>query len=125
HPMACAVALKNIEIIESECLIENTKRIGKELLDGLKLLQKNHVVIGEVRGKGLMGAIEFDHTVTASPIAPLIVNEAVKRGLICRSVVFDGQDTLVMAPPLIITKEELYHILDILDDCIHAVKETM
>ncbi|MBU7592486.1 aspartate aminotransferase family protein [Metabacillus halosaccharovorans] len=120
HPMACAVALKNIDIIESERLIENAKLIGRELLDGLKALQKNHQIIGEVRGKGLMGAIEFDKKSTESPLAPLIVTEAAKRGLICRSVMFDGQDTVVLAPPLIITKEELCHLLNILDDSLKA-----
>lgn len=125
HPMACAVALKNIDIIESERLIDNAKRMGKELLDGLKALHNNHPVIGEVRGKGLMGAIEFNHKSMTIPLAPLVVTEAAKRGLICRSVVFDGQDTVVLAPPLILTKGELYQILNILDDSIYAVTKLM
>lgn len=125
HPMACAVALKNIGIIESERLIENSKRMGKELLDGLKAIQQVYPIIGNVRGKGLMGAIEFDNKNTTIPLAPLIVTEAAKRGLICRSVVFDGQDTVVLAPPLIITKEELYQLLNILDDAIKVAKKNM
>ena len=52
-----------------------------------------------------MGGLEIvkDHRTNESfetPVAPLIVAEAAKRGLICRSVVFDGQDTVVFAPPL-------------------------
>ena len=121
HPMACAVALKNIDIIESEGLIEHAKLIGEELLDGLKTLQENDPSIGEVRVKGLMGAIEFSHKDSKTPLAPLVVTEAAKRGLICRSVVFDRQDTVVLAPPLILTKEELYHLLNILDDSIKAI----
>lgn len=125
HPMACAVALKNIEIIESERLIENANMRGKEFLDGLKTLQINHPIIGEVRGKGLMGALEFSNKNTIDPLAPHIVTEAAKHGLICRSVVFDGQDTVVLAPPLIITKEELYQLLSILDDAIKVAKKNM
>ncbi|MCV9885004.1 aminotransferase family protein [Metabacillus halosaccharovorans] len=121
HPMACAVALKNIDIIESERLIENAKRMGKELLDGLKIIQQVYPIIGKVKGKGLMGAIEFHNKNTEITLAPLIVNEAAKRGLICRSVVFDGQDTVVLAPPLVISKEELDHLLNILDDSIKAI----
>jgi len=121
HPMACAVALKNIDIIESERLIENAKRMGKELLDGLNVIQQVYPIIGKVKGKGLMGAIEFHNKNTEITLAPLIVNEAAKRGLICRSVVFDGQDTVVLAPPLVISKEELDHLLNILDDSIKTI----
>ncbi|WP_078433958.1 aspartate aminotransferase family protein [Metabacillus halosaccharovorans] len=121
HPMACAVALKNIGIIESERLIENSKRMGKELLDGLKAIQQVYPIIGKVKGMGLMGAIEFNNKNTEITLAPLIVNEAAKRGLICRSVVFDRQDTVVLAPPLVISKEELDHLLNILDESIKAI----
>ncbi|HZH61808.1 MAG TPA: aspartate aminotransferase family protein [Metabacillus sp.] len=124
HPMACAVALKNIEIIESENLIDHTKKLGKELLKGLRTLQKNHQIVRQVRGRGLMAAIEFTNEKdTTNPLAPQIVAEAAKRGLICRSVIFDGQDTLVLAPPLIITKQELHTLVNILDNSIAAMKK--
>jgi adenosylmethionine-8-amino-7-oxononanoate aminotransferase len=50
------------------------------------------------------------------------VNEAAKRGLICRSVTFDGQDTIVLAPPLIIKKEEIEKVVLILHDAINEVE---
>jgi adenosylmethionine-8-amino-7-oxononanoate aminotransferase len=121
HPMACAVALKNLEIIERENLIENAEIMGQEMLKGFKWLQSNQKIVGEVRGLGLMGGIEIvKGQKFSNPIAPLIVSEAAKRGLICRSVTFDGQDTLVFAPPLTISKTELDQMIDILHDSILA-----
>lgn len=121
HPMACAVALKNLEIIERENLIENAEIMGQEMLKGFKWLQSNRKIVGEVRGLGLMGGIEIvKEQKFSTPIAPVIVSEAAKRGLICRSVTFDGQDTLVFAPPLTISKTEIDQMIDILHDSILA-----
>lgn len=127
HPMACAVALKNIEIIENENLIENAEMMGKEMHKGFEWLQSKLSKIGEVRGLGLMGGIEIvkDQTTKeghSAPIAPMIVAEAAKRGLICRSVTFDGQDTLVFAPPLTINKTEIDQMIDILHDSILTIE---
>lgn len=121
HPMACAVALKNIEIIENEKLIENAQKMGEEMLKGFKWLQDKHDLISEVRGIGLMGAIEL-HSSTKQA-APMIVNKAAELGLICRSVVFDHMDILVFSPPLIITKQEMDKMIDILDHAIYSVEQ--
>ena len=116
HPTACAVALKNLEIIENEKLIRNAHERGAELLWGLERLKQSYP-IADVRGLGLMAAMEFKNE---KPAAPLIVAEAARRGLICRSVSFD-QDTVVLAPPLITSKEEISVILDILDDTLGEI----
>lgn len=126
HAMACAVALKNIEIIERENLVENAAVMGQEMLKGFQSVQEKHSIIGEVRALGLMGAIEIvkdkqTNERFASPLAPQLVNEASKRGLILRSVVFDGQDTLVFAPPLIMTKEDITSLISILDETFTSV----
>lgn len=126
HAMACAVALKNIEIIERENLVENAAVMGQEMLKGFQSVQEKHSIIGEVRALGLMGAIEIvknkqTNERFASPLAPQLVNEAAKRGLILRSVVFDGQDTLVFAPPLIMTKEDITSLISILDETFTSV----
>ncbi|WP_340372707.1 aspartate aminotransferase family protein [Peribacillus sp. FSL E2-0218] len=127
HPMACAVALKNIEIIERENLMENSKRRGEELLVGFKKLQSEHPIIGDVRALGLIGGISIVKDKKTgegfgTQLAPKLVAEAAKNGLICRSVTFD-QDTLVFAPPLIITKSEVEKIIDILDKTFTAVEK--
>ncbi|MEH7342274.1 aspartate aminotransferase family protein [Bacillus sp. JJ1532] len=127
HPMACAVALKNIEIIEEENLIENAEIMGSEMLKGFKWIQGERQIVGKVKGLGLMGGIEIvkdkqTNEKFTAPVAPMVVTEAAKRGLICRSVVFDGQDTVVFSPPLIINKEEMARMLEILHDAIAAIE---
>lgn len=128
HPMACSVALKNIEIIEKSGLIDNAKLMGEEMLSGFQWLQKKRTIVGEVRGLGLMGGIEIvkdkqTNDRFSTPQSPLVVVEAAKRGLICRSVIFDGLDTLVFAPPLIINKEQVDEMITILDEAIQAVEQ--
>jgi putrescine---pyruvate transaminase len=130
HPMACAVALKNLEILESENLIENAQLMGEELLEGFKQLQSKRNIVGDVRALGLMGAVEIVKNKETNekfeePLAPKIVTEATKRGLICRSVVFDKQDTLVFAPPLIINQDEMNELIHILNEAIWAVEKTI
>jgi putrescine---pyruvate transaminase len=125
--MACSVALKNLEILERENLIENAKQMGAEMLEGFKQLQSKHGIIGEVRALGLMGAIEVvkDQQTNerfSTPLAPLIVAEAAKRGVVVRAVVFDGQDTIVFSPPLIINQEEIGQMMNILSETFSAVE---
>ena len=128
HPTSCAVALKNLEIIENENLIENARLMGEELLKGLKKLQPETKIVGEVRGLGLIGAVEIIDPATnrrfPSPIAPLIGIEAAKRGLIVRTVVFEGMDTIVFSPPLVINKQEMNELVSILKDSILEVEKS-
>lgn len=121
HPMAAAVAMKNLEIIEEENLIENVRQMGKHMLNGFEALKDRYEQIANVRGIGLLGAISFRREGDAEPITPKIVQEAMKRGMIGRSVVYGGQDTLAFAPPFVISKEEVDTMLDIVDDSIKAV----
>ena len=58
HPVSCAVSLRNLEILETEKLIENSEKMGRYFLDGLTSLL-NHPSVGEVRGTGLWLAIDF------------------------------------------------------------------
>lgn len=112
HATACAVALKNLELIESENLVENARVMGLKLLEGLEEIKTIKKEISQIRGLGLMAAIEFSHP--EMKISPLVVAEAAKRGLICRAVTFDHQDSVVLAPPLITNNQEVESILSIL-----------
>ncbi|MBP1931408.1 aspartate aminotransferase family protein [Ammoniphilus resinae] len=127
HPVACAVALRNIEIIESENLVENSRVMGQEMLKGFQWLQQEIDIVGEVRGLGLVGAIEIVKDKATgerfeSPLSPKIVAEAANRGLICRCVTFEGSDTLVFAPPLVINKEEINKMIHILHETFVATQ---
>ncbi|MBS4189535.1 aspartate aminotransferase family protein [Bacillus sp. FJAT-49705] len=129
HATACAVALKNIEIIEKENLIENSRLMGQELLDGFYKLQKEIDIVGEVRTLGLIGAVEIINPVTntrfPTHIAPKVSAEAAKRGLIIRTVVFEGMDTIVFSPPLVINKKEIEELLSILREALIAVQNSL
>ncbi len=125
HAMACAVGLKNIELIEKENLVENAKARGEELLGGLKWIKSERKTVGNVRGLGLMAALDFvdqNQQRFQAPVSPLIFKEAAKLGLICRAVTLDNQDTIVLAPPLTITKEETEKITYILNKAIKTVE---
>lgn len=127
HAMACAVGLKNIEIVERENLVANAKVMGEELLRGFEKLHHKHRIVGHVRTLGLIGGIQLvkDNRTGegfATPLAPRVVAEAAKRGLITRPVTFD-QDTLVFAPPLVITKDEIDQLITILDETLQAITD--
>lgn len=105
HPAACAVALKNLEIIEREGLLERARETGSYLLDRLTSLEELPIV-GEVRGLGMMLGIELvADKQTREPIsmhrAP---HDVIRRetGVLVR----DCDHTLVLSPPLVMTREE-------------------
>jgi 4-aminobutyrate--pyruvate transaminase len=108
HPVACAVALRNIQIIEDEDLPANAGAVGTYLLDRLQELAP-HQNVGEVRGKGMMMIVEIvadkgskaklDPALSAGPR----LQEATRaRGLIVRC----SNDGIAIAPPLVLTRDE-------------------
>lgn len=126
HPTACAVALRNLEIIEQENLVENSKNMGRTLLEGFKRLQGKYEFIGNVRTFGLLGAIELvkdkaTNERNVTPLAPKLLPEIYKLGLVCRAATYEGEDTLLFAPPLVINHREIKEIIDILDTAFQAV----
>ena len=130
HNTACAVALKNLEIIEEEKLNENVNEMGAELLKGFKYLEQTHEEIGNIRQIGLLGAIEIFKDREAKirfeePVSPLVIEEALKHGMIGRSIIYEGQDTIAFAPPFCITKEEVEKMISIVDESLTAVKQRL
>src|SRR5699024_612214 len=122
HPTAAAVGLKNLEIIKEEKLIEHVRVVGEQMLKGFEWIheQNDHVV--DVRAIGLLGAIGIGRkSDSADPIGPKIVAKALEKGVICRSIVYDHQDTLAFAPPFPITKAQMEEMINIVNDAIKAV----
>jgi len=109
HPVACAVALKNLEIMEEERLVPRVKEFGAPSLAKMLAKFKDHPLVGEVRSIGLLGAIEL----VADKRTRRRFDNLGRVGLICRDHFFrEGFimravfDTMVMAPPLIWTKDQ-------------------
>ncbi len=123
HPAACAVALRNLEIIEREGLVQHAAAMGERLQSGLcGLLPLPHV--GNVRGLGLMCALEVvADKDTKAPFDPpgsggaRLVREVKSRGLITR--VF--RDSLLLAPPLVTTEAQVDRIVEIVGESVQAV----
>jgi adenosylmethionine-8-amino-7-oxononanoate aminotransferase len=120
HPVACAAALKNIEIIETEGILEHVRDVGPYLIEQLETL-KDLPMVGDVRGSHLMVCIEFVRdTETGEPypyqvdIGKRVSNECDELGLIVRPV----ENLNIMSPPLIITREDVDFIVATLREAI-------
>jgi putrescine---pyruvate transaminase len=109
HPVAAAVALKNIEIIEDEKLVERVAELAPYFAKALASLN-DHPIVGETRAMGLLGAIELSSDKTKRAR----FNVSGRVGTICRDHCFKNNlimracwDTMVLAPPFIITRKEI------------------
>jgi putrescine---pyruvate transaminase len=125
HPTACAAAVANLRVIADDGLVEKAARIGQRLQSGLRGLRRSPIV-GDVRGQGLIAATELvADQETREPFDPAlkvgqrVVREAFNRGLICRAV--GGSDIVALAPPLIITEEQVDTVVDLLGQAIDRV----
>ena len=123
NPIACAAALGVFETMESEKLIERANHVGKILADYLKALQVKYPVIGEVRGRGAMQAIELVKPGTRDP-NPDAMNAIVKY---CQSkgvlVLTAGTYSNVVRflPPLVISDELLRDALGVLEEALASL----
>lgn len=105
HPVGCAVALANLEIIEREGLLERAVETGARMLERLQPAA-DLAGVAEVRGVGLMLGVELEPDRDAAPIAA----RALERGVVVRA---SGQK-IVMSPPLVIEIEQADRIVDTL-----------
>ncbi len=104
NPMACAVAREALRVLIEEDMIENAAVMGEYLLEGLKKIRSNQ--IKEVRGRGLMVAIEFHDNAGGARQYSEALRDA---GILCKET---HVDILRFAPPLIITRDEIDWMLE-------------
>jgi acetylornithine/succinyldiaminopimelate/putrescine aminotransferase len=112
NPLACAAALATIEtILDDGYVLENCRRMGDRLMQGLRALQQKYPVITEVRGVGLLVGLVL--TVPAREI----VAQCMPRGLLVNATA----DTVVrFVPPLIVTQEEIDQAVAVVDAVLAA-----
>ena len=115
HPLACAVALETLRIYQSDDVVGHVRRVAPRLQQGLRKFA-GHPLVGEVRGMGLIGALELAEDPAAhKPFDPkrgvgaYFVKRAQAHGLITRVL---GGDIIAFSPPLIITEAEIERLLD-------------
>ena len=128
HPASCAVAIKNIQILQNEKLIDRVKNdIGPYMQEKWHALAE-HPIVGETRMVGLMGAMElvssktscerFDDKGTAGTV---FRDFAVNNGLVMRAV----GDTIVTSPPLIISHNEVDELIEKAWKCLDHTQKIM
>ncbi len=125
HPVSCAVALANIRIIEREGLIENARVQGEYMISELRRLKEYHPSIGDVRGIGLLVAVELvknretkEQFAEADDMSTRMSEALKRRGLLCRAGA-----TIPLAPPLCIQRGEVDEIIGIVDEAIGEVEQ--
>jgi taurine-pyruvate aminotransferase len=119
NPAACAVAVKNLEIMEDEDLCGRSAALGERLREELTGL-KGHPKVGDIRGKGLLCGIELvEDKESKQPVSTrtmdIVISACNERGLILRynrDTTPGVNNVLVMAPPLSITDEDLAFIVE-------------
>jgi taurine-pyruvate aminotransferase len=130
NPAACALALKNLEIMEKEHLFDRSRDLGEQLLNDLTNLLQDHPFVGDVRGKGLLVGIELvkDKT-TKEPLDAGLVNQVIAcckdQGVIIGkngATVAGFNNVLTLAPPLNIEEKDLNFLVKTLIDCLAKIK---
>ncbi|MDJ0940422.1 MAG: aminotransferase [Woeseiaceae bacterium] len=123
HPIGAATALANLDIIENEGLVEAAAVRGEHLHKRLQEAFGEHPLVGEVRGRGLIGAVEFvarqDPPQAFDPalkVAIRIAGKALENGVITRAL--PAADTVAFSPPLTISDDEI-------DSLVHGVREAV
>jgi 4-aminobutyrate aminotransferase/(S)-3-amino-2-methylpropionate transaminase len=123
NPIACAAALGVFETMEAEKLVERAKHVGKILGDALRQMQSKYSVIGEVRGRGAMQAIEVVKPGTKDP-NPEAMNAIVKycqsKGVLVLTAGTYG-NVVRFLPPLVITDELLTDALGVLEEALASL----
>ncbi|HSD49832.1 MAG TPA: aspartate aminotransferase family protein [Candidatus Methylomirabilis sp.] len=124
NPVLCAAALATIECLERDGLVARARALGAQALTRMREMQSRHPLIGDVRGLGLLLAIELvrDRTgkTRATDEAEAVMYWALEKGL---SFKVTAGNILSLAPPLTITWLELEAALKVVDDCLTRVEQ--
>lgn len=132
HALACATAVRVIQIYQEDNLIENCEKMGKYLLEKAMELKEKHPCIGDVRGLGLFVGLELvKNRKTREAIMPIAAKilpgpnpklEVAKKlgelGMIAMTA--NPGNVIAMAPPLIVTKDEIDEGVSIMDKALEA-----
>ena len=128
HPTACAVGLRNLQILEEERLVEHVAEKGAYLQRRLQELRA-HEIVGDVRGLGLLAGIEFVRDRESKQlfdaslgIARRVWLAALKHGVIFRPL---GGDVIATSPPFVISEKQIDRLVEVLDTAIGGVSKQL
>ena len=136
HPVACAAGVATLNVIEEMGLLSSVQSRGIELMENLTARFEGYPNVGDIRGRGLFQAIAFvEDRQTKQPInanikfASHLKKAAFDRGLICYPMggTIDGQqgDHVLLAPPFIVSSEDLVNIVTYLGDAVDDVVKNL
>jgi acetylornithine/LysW-gamma-L-lysine aminotransferase len=111
NPLACAAGAATIDALNEDKLVENAANVGTYFKDGLLALKEKHIVVREVRGMGMMLALELRFDVRN------LLLDGLRRGLL---MLYSGKNILRLLPPLVMDKETISAALEIMDDLLLA-----
>ncbi|MGK4042774.1 aspartate aminotransferase family protein [Heyndrickxia oleronia] len=129
NPAACALAIKNLEIMERESLFSRSYELGEQLKQSLTSALANHPLVGDIRGKGLLVGVELVKDKSSKePLEVELVNKVIagckQKGVIIGkngATVAGFNNVLTLAPPLNIKLEDLELIIDTLTEEIKSL----
>jgi 4-aminobutyrate--pyruvate transaminase len=125
--VSAAAALKNLEIFEREDLVGNAERMGHYLMERLEGLRK-HKSVGDIRGLGLLAAVELvkdRSTKTPFPADAGLAKRLPKILFDRKLVSFRAGDVIAICPPLVINKDEVEFLVDALDEGIGQLERDL
>ncbi len=125
HPAACAAALACLRVIHAEGLVARAAARGARLLDGLRRALAPCPVVGEVRGLGLMAAVELvEDRASRTPLRLRARDlDRLEQDLRDREVLAFVDNPVILAPPLVVTDEEIDHLVEATAAAIRALGE--
>jgi len=135
--LAMAAGLATLQVIEDESLVQNAAAMGDLLITRLEELKQHHSVIKEVRGRGLILAVEFQepreialklgwkalHKMEVNLFTQMVVTALLARHRILTQVAAHGLDTLKILPPLMITEVEVAKFVSALDSVLRDCRK--
>jgi L-2,4-diaminobutyrate transaminase len=126
HPLCAAAGVANLKLVDKLGLVENARTTGGFLQRRLHEAFDDHPLVGEVRGEGLLAALEFVQDKTgrvffdpALKVGPQVAAAVAERGLIARAM--PQGDILGFAPPLCITEAEVEEVVAIAKSAVDSV----
>ncbi|MDO8209035.1 aminotransferase [Conexibacter sp. CPCC 206217] len=130
HPLAAAAALANLDVIERDGLLEQVRLRGAHLQARLREAFAGHPIVGEVRGIGLVGAVEFvaarDPLTRFDPLGSVgaaVTRACLERGVITRAL--PESDSISFSPPFVVTDAEIDEIVGVAREAADEVAATL
>jgi ornithine--oxo-acid transaminase len=119
NPLAAAVVVAALEVVNNENLIENAARLGEVFRDRMRMLIEKSDLISSVRGKGLLNAIVINDTPDSETAWNLCLKFA-ENGLLAKPT---HGNIIRLAPPLVITEEQIHECCDIIESVMITYKK--